>query len=503
MNTTSIKTRNIILGWLVLLGFLFFASLQSVAQSNMYNQRDDEYRLLGLKRALATYEAEKSAFDRSQDLFRRNLISQQQLDQQRAKYADAEVNYQQSMLAVLFEKQYVTVRSAIKYQGENGDKSVKVTLENTTRGSAEFQKLANMEDSLFQALRPDIVNNVYVSLLNESDQIISKPYEQKINELAYGNPKSLTFSLLQDVDAVKVNLIYGSGSTRTLSIFLEKDATQDRVLVQSETFSQEADLGTTASYALSMELFGGSSAPFTPMIFNLPEQIRYTLTDQGSSARMAQIRFTESTNTRKARLDLSLPDRADGNVLMDKAIPFYLAIVPTDKRADFSSGNITEQELKEAEVGFIRLELIPRGVGRIIVKAPQLYLTSDGEETASTRISVTNDGSRRLDNVSISADMPLGWTFSASPDLIGSIETNGENFSTLSFTPPTNVSVGKYEMRVRTSSYADNKPIFGEDKVITVEILPQPNILGTLFLVLLLVGLVGAVIIFGIKLSRR
>src|SRR5574339_495506 len=71
-----------------------------------FNQRDDQYRLLGLKRAKESYELLKTEFDRQKSLFDRQLITQQELDAARSRLSDAEVNYQQSLLAVLFEEQY-------------------------------------------------------------------------------------------------------------------------------------------------------------------------------------------------------------------------------------------------------------------------------------------------------------------------------------------------------------------------------------------------------------
>ena len=54
--------------------------LEASAQVN-YNQRDDKYRVLGLKRAKEAYEAAKRDYERQQELFTRSLISQAELDQ--------------------------------------------------------------------------------------------------------------------------------------------------------------------------------------------------------------------------------------------------------------------------------------------------------------------------------------------------------------------------------------------------------------------------------------
>jgi len=82
-------------------------------------------------------------------MFQKGLISQTELDRSKNAFADAEVNYQQSLLAVLFEQQYVTVDRAMKYQAADGNKRVKLTVANASGGGEEFQKLVGIEDKLF------------------------------------------------------------------------------------------------------------------------------------------------------------------------------------------------------------------------------------------------------------------------------------------------------------------------------------------------------------------
>jgi len=38
---------------------------------------------------------------------------------------------------------------------------------------------------------------------------------------------------------VTVNMIYGKGTQRSLKVYLEKDASENKVIVQSQQFSQE------------------------------------------------------------------------------------------------------------------------------------------------------------------------------------------------------------------------------------------------------------------------
>ncbi len=471
-----------------------------------FNQRDDQYRLLGLKRAKESYELLKSEFDRQKSLFDRQLITQQELDAARSRLSDAEVNYQQSLLAVLFEEQYISVRSAIKYYVKDGTRRVRITLENASGGSAEFQKLLNIEDELFRSLQPDVIPNVYVSILNDQGAIIGQPYEAKIPELKHGAPQSVDFTLLQDLDAVSVYLIYGNGSQRTMKIFLQKDASSNKVAVQSEQFSQEVELGKAATFDLTLELFSGVGNTFSLEVANLPRAIGRFFKDPAGAARLSQVKFTESTHTKRAALEISLPDRPSDEVVMDLPVAFYVVVIPHDRLADFKEIQTrvwTQQELEAHDVGFVRLEVMPRGKGKLLVRSTQLFHAIHDDESVSFTVDCVNEGSNRLDNIEIKADVPLNWTKSVEPASLLSLAIGEEGRVTCTFTPPEDIAAGKYEVRLRSSGMSAGQPVVGEDKTVTIEIMPTSNIFGIALVVLLILGLVAAVVVFGIRLSRK
>lgn len=478
----------------------------SAQLGTMFNQRDDQYRLLGLKRAKELYETSRKDYDRQKQLFEKGLISQSDLDRSYSTFADAEVNYQQSLLAVLFEQQYVTVSRAVKYQQKDGAKHVRLRVDNASGGGEEFQKLINIDDKLFRSLQPDIINDVYVSLLNNDGAVISQPYETKIEQLKHGSPRDIDFALLQDLDVVTVNIIYGKGTQRSLKVFLQKDASENTVAVQSQQFSQEVELGQSASYDLTLELFSGLENTFTLEVLNLPEQINRYFQDAGSQARLSQFRFTESANTRKASLNISLPDRPSDQVVMDKPIQFYVVVVPSEKIAavhDVEKKRWTELEIEKLKVGYAKLELIPRGMGKIVVQAPQLFHSIKADGRVEMYVDVVNEGSRRLDNIELKADLPLNWTKNIDPVVIPTLGISEEKRVRLQFTPPADVAVGRYDIRLRTTALSDNKPIQADDKTVTVEIQAEANLLVTALIVMLILALVAGMVVFGIKLSRK
>jgi len=484
---------------------LAVACAGAAAQVN-YNQRDDKYRVLGLKRAKEAYETSKRDYDRQTELYNRKLISQAELDRTRNIFADAEVNYQQSLLAVLFEQQFVSVAKAVKYQGRDGSKHVRLTVANTSGETAEFQKLLNIEDKLFRSLQPDVVNNVYLSISNADAAIISQPYEAKIAELRHGHPVMIDFTLLLDLDVVTVNMIYGNGTTRSMKIFLQKDASVNRVAVQSQQFSQEIELGTSATFDLTLELFSGVSNTFSLEVLNLPPQIDRFFKDPAGQARLSQFKFTESTNTRRAALEVSLPDRPTEEVAMDSPIPFYVVVIPRAQAQSLPALQTrvwTQGEVERLNVGFVKLELVPRGQGKLLVRAPQLFHSIRPDGSVRMSVELVNEGTRRLDNIEVKIDPPLNWTREADPAVVASLGIGEERRVQLTFTPPPDIAVGRYEIRLRISGMSDNRPVNAEDKSVTVEIAAGANILGTALVVLLILGLVGGIVVFGIRLSRK
>jgi len=48
-----------------------------------------------------------------------------------------------------------------------------------------------------------------------------------------------------------------------------------------------------------------------------------------------------------------------------------------------------------------------------------------------------------------------------------------------------------------------NQPVNGEDKTVTIEIQTGTNLFGVVIIAILIIGLVGGIVVFGIRLSRR
>lgn len=477
------------------------------AQSMFPNQRDDSYPLLGLKRAKSVYEQTKSEFERKQQLYDRQLISQQELEQTKTAYLDAEVNFQQSLLVLLFENQFVSVSKALKIRDENGRNYVDITLENTSGVPVEFKQLVDASsEELVSSLDLQSIYNVYVSLSNEDGAIISIPYEQKLNALKAGKPATVRFQLLQDVDALTVNLIFGNGSTRNPKVYLQKDATADRLLIQSDQFAQEVELDGNTKYGLNLELFSNSTSAYRLEVANLPGIVTSYFSDPATEARMSQIKFNESSNTRRADLEIYLPDRASDELRIDSAITFFVAAIPQTNQElarELRSGIWTESDLQELNIGYTRLEMIPRGTGELIVKAPQLYHNAKPGSVIQTEMILRNDGTQDLSNIEFEIDGPFGWKQTIEPDLVRRLKVRDEIPVMLNIETRDDMPVGKYEVRVKTTAMSNNQPLSADTKLFTIEITAEAGMTGTILLIfgILLSG--GLIIWFGRKLSNK
>ena len=87
--------------------------------------------------------------------------------------------------------------------------------------------------------------------------------------------------------------------------------------------------------------------------------------------------------------------------------------------------------------------------------------------------------------------------------VIERLEINEERQIVLRFTPPEDISPGRYEVRVQTTSLSDDQPIQGEDKTISVEVRQPVRVLAPTLLAVALLGLVTSVVYTGVRLSRR
>jgi uncharacterized membrane protein len=400
----------------------------------------------------------------------------------------------------------ISVASAVKFQDGSGKKFVRVALR---YASKELKELANLKISAEELFPLDFmkeIKDVYVSLSTEG-KIISDPYEKSIASMPIETEREVTFQLLKDVESLDVSISY-SGKTEKTSVYLQKGVSANIVTVNSAQFSQEADLESTATYDLSLEKFSGEANVFKLEAIDLPQQITYEFSDPTTSARLSQIKFSEGITSLKLQLKLYLPKNPDDRVVLDKPLEFFVLALDNDqtlklRALETAGAGIGPKEIEGLKAGSVKLELIPRGVPKVEVQAVNLYHEIKAGDDISMDVTIRNTGTRKLNNIRVYCDLPLNWRVEIKPDLLPILEQNKDEVVSIKFLPPAGVSVGDYEPKIRTDAVADNRRVESEDKIVRIHITSKANVLGIGALVLLLVGLLVGIVVFGIKLTRR
>jgi len=471
-------------------------------------QQDQASLLLDLKKARAAYDIAKQTLESNKKLYENKAISEDEYNTSKNELLSREVDYQKLILKYMDQQSYIIVENAVKYQTQSKKRKVKVVLRSTATSNEDFLDFFKQNPDLFTPeMRLEKVYNVFVSLVNLEDQtIIGDPYEAHVPSIQLGKRREVHFTLLRDVESLQILLNYGDRSEQR-NVYLQQDASANIVDVRSMQFSQEANLGGRATFDLNLERFSSGDDIYKLEVVNLPRQISYDFIDPSTQAHLSQVKFPQGETSKKLSLIVYLPDRTDSLVVIDQPIDFFALALSRDEVLNFTSlkenGIVPEEELNRVNAGKAKLELIPRGVGRIEIMAPTLYHEIRTGEQVTMIITVKNGGTRRLDNIRITTDNPLNWRSEIVPDIIPSLEVEKETQVELNFIPPSDVGVGAQEVKIKTEALADNRPVQTEDKTVRIQISAKTPLLGSIILIFLLIGLVVGIVVFGIKLSRR
>ena len=482
---------------------------------------DEQRRFLDVRRRQIELAATRVTLARTLELCKQGLVPQTELDHARTAVETAQLNYQEAVLSLLGLQPRLTVRQAVKHQSKDGRKFVSLTVENLTPtfDDSQFKLLNNFEgaDPIPESLRTQDVRDIFISLRATGEAAspgtgnepaargttIALPYEVHIPELKYGESKSMEFQLLRDVNSVVVASSY-KGQNQENVVQLEQAETENVVNISPMQVSQEADLGSQATFDLKFERSSVDVRQFQLKAVNLPHQISYSFVDPASQARLSQLNFPAGVTQQTLGLRLFLPERADAQVTIDQPLEFWaLAMDQTQTQHFRQERSYSPAEIEQSRAGRAHLVVIPRGVGKIEASAASLYSEIQTGDTVETNITIRNTGTRRLDNIKLTAEYPLNWRALLMPDIVPALEINRETNVKLRIVPPQDVQVGDYEVRIKTESYAYNRQVPSEDKIYRVSVKAQTNVWGTAALVGGLLAIVIGIVIFGVKLTRR
>jgi len=170
-----------------------------------------------LENARETHDRYESVYKDALRLFGKSIISQKELDDALSAYTQAQqlleqakIELERTKLSFLANATHITIMEAKKYYDNQGRRKLDLVLRNTSNLALAESALGLTESGSESRLKSDWqspeqirallnIENIIVSIVNDTSSSIGKPYEQIIPVLSYDKQKELTFTLLTDV----------------------------------------------------------------------------------------------------------------------------------------------------------------------------------------------------------------------------------------------------------------------------------------------------------------
>ena len=339
--------------------------------------------------------------------------------------------------------------------------------------------------------------------------IIGDPYQQIVRGLAYAQEVDLDFRLLKkDVENVTVSLEF-LGATKDYDVFLKKESEQDLPEVSSAQYDQVGALGSKIRYDLDLERLAKTEQSFSLVVLNLPEQINFSFLDPRSGAMLTAVRFTEETSRVGLNLELSIPAKLPTELVGADITFHFLAVRRSELKKIFElrekhkGQTVPPEEIAKLKAGMVELTLIPRGVGKLDIVAPNLFKEVEQGRDVQLKFNVLNSGTLPLRNVAAALDLPLEWTGQLTPREVETIDSAAKVLIIADLKPPLDVTVGEYTVKVKATGHSGVELVEAIAKDFTVRVAKESSITGTVILVAILVLLVVGIAIASIRISRR
>lgn len=477
---------------------------------------EEQNRFLEVRQRQVELRQARAELGRAQELFAEGLVPASELERVRTRMESTQLAYQAAVLSLIALQPRITVERAFKFEEADGRKYVRLTVANRTPtfDDSQFALLSNVDgdDPLPASLRTRDVRDIFISLKDTGERSVAGgeglrgttvglPYEDHVEHLAYGASRTLTFQLLRDVQSVLVAVSF-KGQVNEIDIQLQNAASERDIDLSSTQLSQEADLGSQATYRLVLTRSTVDVRGFQLKLLNLPRQIGYAFVEPNNGARLSQINFPAGVTQQSLELRLFLPEQADERVPVDQPVEFW-AVATGGAAALDEHLAYTADAIAATRAGALRLQVIPRGVGRVNVTADSLYSEVAAGQSLQTKLTVRNNGTRRLDNLKVLVDAPTNWRAEVTPPVIPSLDIDQEELVSVKLLPPSDVVRGDYEARLRTESYAYDRRVVSEEKILRVSVRPHGGLWTSALLVIAFATVAGGLVFFSIRLQRR
>ena len=484
--------------------------------------RTKEQRLYDIKLRNAQWEVDRKQLDKDtnestfievQELFKQNISTLEELNRREREYRQAQLAYDQAVIKLentrlefLRDATHITIREAKKYRTAEGRRQIEITLENASNLPQAMSLIPDKSAEAVSALLE--IQNIQVSI-KDGNLIIAEPYEIPIPSLKLNESKSLTFRLLSDYESVRVSLQLLDNQTLNYPIVLRRESLQDIPTINSVQFSQEGDLNSRVKYDIILERLAEDEKNFRLAVVNLPKEIDLNFIDPATSASLTQIKFSEETTRQQLELEVQIPEKLSRR-FVDETIEFYVFITDKDGfqqigllNREHGTKQIPLEKINTIKGNKERFELIPRGKGALETIISNRYQEIKTGEEVAVRVDVLNTGTLEVEDVHLILTPPLGWTYAAVPDTIRRVLPGEKEPINITLTPPSDLGVSEYDVRVEAAGFVANERIEAQEKDLTIRVEARANILRNVLIIGGVIGLVVGVAIVSIKVSRR
>ena len=456
----------------------------SVAQGQRGYQEYPRSALFLAQRAEITLQDSRLKLERAGQLVAEELISQQEYEQAELQHRSSLVEYQNYLLQALSERSHIVIKRAVKRRGLQGGSRVTLEVGHAVAPLPD----GFMEEGALARLLEAPVRNLFVSL-EAAGTNVGEPYEAEVERLLPGRTATVDIQLLRDCDELSVVLRY-NGRVETRTVILQRDESDDVLALRCSQSSQEVNLGETAEYSLKLERFTTHQVSVPLEVQGLPAEIGRAFFDPATEARINEAAFGAGEAICELSLRLYMPERLSATVTLEETITFGLLVAGEEVRGTAADEPAT-------------LVAIPRGVPKLEIAAPNLFLQASRHSPAQSAMEVTNSGTKRLDGIQITVQSPMGWTGQLEPATITSLAPGETRPVLLQLVPPVDAPGGEYEAKVHASTLSDSRVVETDDKVIRIRLEEENPILGSLALASGFLLLVGGIVGLGVRLSRR
>lgn len=483
---------------------------QSLTKEQQLNVLKLQDRQLLVDQRYSNLESHKRELESARQLHEQGFYSLQRYKNNLNAYKEAELNFEKAQilleetkLNLLKDATHIVIENTSKYKTDDGKTMVDITLANISNTQNALLIDPNLTTEEVQTLLK--VENIYVSLSNQSARV-GEPYEILLPALAVEERHVLTYRLLRDESAVNINIQYLDINDNKY-IILKKGGQQELPSINSAQFSQSGELNQTVRFDMTLERLSDEERSFALAVVGLPQRIDYAFSNQG--AKVSQVKFDENNSKVRLSLELDIPEKLERRFIGRILTFFALVSEPSEYsqinsiKTRFIDAKVHEKEIKTLKSNYVKLELIPKGIGKLEVLVTNRYQEIKTGDELKILVEFLNRGTISVQNIKTVLDLPYEWESEVDPTLIKRLEPGTRGSVTITTQPPVDIAPGDYDLGIEAQGQVGTENIKSIEKNITIRIGAQSNITGNVILFGILVLLIIGIGFIAIRISSK